>query len=210
MNGYERRKLRSRESILRSAIELFRSSGIRKVSVAQIAKKSGVDPVTVYNNFGSKEELVREAMETLMSSHWELSAEVLRSEGGFAERLRRLIELKRELASGASNELFASAMRDDPRIAEMARAHYADEVLPALEAFIKDGKAEGAVRSDVSAATLRAYIDLLLEAGRSRPELFVSSGGMSSLAEDIWKLFLYGICGAPPAAKAKAKKKTAK
>jgi len=203
VNGYERRKQRSRESILRSAIELFRSGGIRKVSVAQIAKKSGVDPVTIYNNFGGKEELVREAMGTLMRSHWELSREVLESEGSFTERLKRLIELKRELASGASNELFAGAMQDDPRIAEMARAHYVDEVLPALDAFIKAGKAEGALRSDLSASTLRAYIELLLEAGRSHPELFSSRGGMASLTEDIWKLFLYGICGPARAGKSK-------
>jgi len=213
VNGYERRKLRSRESILRSALELFRASGIRKVSVAQIAKRSGVDPVTVYNNFGSKEELAREAIGELIRSHWVVARAAIEGSGSFSERLRRLIEAKREEAAGSSSELFADAMRDDPAIARMIKDNYANEVLPVIDAFIKKGQAEGAVRADISASTLRAYIELLLEASRSHPGLASSERGLSALTEEMWALFLYGICGSPPAAKSpapKAKKKTAR
>ena len=58
MDGFERRKEQSKEDIRRAAEELFSKFGADKVSVNDIARKAGVSQATIYNNFGSKDELV--------------------------------------------------------------------------------------------------------------------------------------------------------
>jgi AcrR family transcriptional regulator len=57
LDGFERRRERKKESIRRAALELFKINGIKKVSIAEIAKKAHVSPVTIYNHFGDKNTL---------------------------------------------------------------------------------------------------------------------------------------------------------
>lgn len=197
VNGYERRKQRSRESILKSALELFQAKGIKKVSIGEIAKVSGVDPVTIYNNFGSKESLVREAIAALMQAHWEVSRKIIEGEGPFPARLKRLVDAKIEQARRSSGELFASALADDPQISAMIASQYEKEVLPALDAFIRSGQAEGSVKRSISSTTLHVYIEMLLEMLSSRPELLEGGRDLPGLTEELWELFLYGICDGP-------------
>ena len=54
----------SKEDIRKAAWELFGQFGVDKVSMADIAKKAGVSQATIYNNFGSKEALIREFVTT--------------------------------------------------------------------------------------------------------------------------------------------------
>jgi AcrR family transcriptional regulator len=54
------RKAQKKEIIQRTALELFKLYGFKKVSVNDIAVRTVVSPVTVYNHRGSKHDLVRE------------------------------------------------------------------------------------------------------------------------------------------------------
>ena len=60
MDGFARRKEQSKEEIRKAAWELFSQFGVDKVSMTDIARKAGVSPATIYNNFDSKEALARE------------------------------------------------------------------------------------------------------------------------------------------------------
>ena len=66
MDGFERRKERSKEEIRQAAEELFSQFGADKVSVNDIAHKAGVSQATIYNNFGSKDELLRDYHNTIV------------------------------------------------------------------------------------------------------------------------------------------------
>ena len=67
MDGFERRKEQSKEDIRRAAEELFSRFGAEKVSVNDIARKAGVSQATIYNNFGSKDELVHDYRKSIVS-----------------------------------------------------------------------------------------------------------------------------------------------
>ncbi|MFD4672044.1 TetR/AcrR family transcriptional regulator [Lentzea sp. NPDC058450] len=52
----------TRRDILRSAAELFSADGYARVTVAEIAKRAGVAPQTVYSSAGSKSEILLEVV----------------------------------------------------------------------------------------------------------------------------------------------------
>ncbi|NEU98329.1 TetR/AcrR family transcriptional regulator [Bradyrhizobium uaiense] len=52
-----------REKILETAIRLFELEGIQAVGIERIIAESGVTKMTMYNQFGSKEALIVEALE---------------------------------------------------------------------------------------------------------------------------------------------------
>lgn len=65
---------RPRERILASARALFYRDGIRAVGVETIAAEAGSNKMTLYRNFGSKEELIAEYLRgevTAVEAHWD-------------------------------------------------------------------------------------------------------------------------------------------
>jgi AcrR family transcriptional regulator len=53
----------ARERLLRSADELFYSEGVQSVGIDRIIEHAGVAKASLYNSFGSKEELVHASLE---------------------------------------------------------------------------------------------------------------------------------------------------
>ncbi|MFK8847602.1 TetR/AcrR family transcriptional regulator [Streptomyces sp. Ac-502] len=59
----ERKKLQTERRVWRTAVELFLERGFEKVSVQEIAAAAEVSKMTVFNYYGSKEDLVLKPME---------------------------------------------------------------------------------------------------------------------------------------------------
>jgi len=97
VNGFERRKEQKKESIRRAALELFKLYGTKKVSISEIAEKAGVSQVTIYNHFGSKEELVRDTVKKMLLSLMERYQVMMESEQPFLKSTSVcLISLEKE------------------------------------------------------------------------------------------------------------------
>jgi AcrR family transcriptional regulator len=85
----------ARERILAAAYELFSSRGIRAVGVDEIVERAGVARMTVYRQFGSKDELVVAFLarrEALWTDGW-LRADVERRATDPAERLLAIFDV---------------------------------------------------------------------------------------------------------------------
>ena len=85
MRGFERRKERSRESIRRAALELFSGYGFDKVSLSDIARRARVSQVTIYNHFGSKEQLVQEVIRTALTELIDSVRQIIRGDRPFLD-----------------------------------------------------------------------------------------------------------------------------
>ncbi|MFI7616554.1 TetR/AcrR family transcriptional regulator [Nonomuraea terrae] len=60
-------------AILRAALEVFVERGIEGLSIEQVAKRAGVGKLTVYRRWATKEELVSQAIQTMVSDELTLS-----------------------------------------------------------------------------------------------------------------------------------------
>lgn len=198
VDGYQKRKQRSRERIVRTALELFAVEGIRRVSVAEIAKKSGVNPVTIYNHFESKSGLVREVVQHLVADHWSRFRSILEEDAPFVQKIAKIVSLKKEMAGLYHSDLMRSAISDDGEIRAAIDSLFKNEIDPLLVKLLKRGQREGAVRSDLSIDALRIYIDMFTDVARAHPELFSGPGRLSRTTRDVWTLFLHGLSGSSP------------
>ncbi|HET7616621.1 MAG TPA: TetR/AcrR family transcriptional regulator, partial [Bacillales bacterium] len=89
MDGFERRRERKKENIRRAALELFTTHGVQKVSVAEIARKANVSQVTIYNYFGSKSDLLRDAIKKFMEETWENYHVLLAGNAPFPDKIKQ-------------------------------------------------------------------------------------------------------------------------
>ena len=195
MNGNELRKRKKRDAITRAAADLFGAHGIRRVSIAEIAAKADVNPVTVYNHFHDKDELVRALVEDLIDGEWAKYRGVLESDRPFLNRLEAIMTEKIAWARAHEGGLLGAALAESQAVRDLVASFFADKVTPLLMKFLREGQAEGIVRKKLSLEALNLYLEMFTGLARTHPQLFAGENKLGKTAKDVWDLFLHGLVG---------------
>lgn len=127
-----------RESIVSCARELFKQYGYKKVSMDEIALKSGVTKKTIYRYFHDKEELFQYFITEELSQMKEIFDEVENLESAFLEKLTK--GLKEILLFRKNSEFIRCIMIDINKGGCMLPnilKKYDDEVIDYLEEKIQ-------------------------------------------------------------------------
>ena len=199
MDGFERRKEQSKEDIRRAAWELFSQFGVDRVSIVDIARKAGVSQATIYNNFGSKEALVREfvtgAVEHLVSS----AQQILTPKMSFQEKMAAFFRFISDMLvsgqpSAAERVIFSSLdLQNDPEIKKIRTAAQ-EKMTDLMLGLIQEGKEQGQVNPELSEAALRIYFEVFMEAFSS-PQLQQQYYQNPGLVQELGSLMLNGLSG---------------
>src|ERR1700683_719133 len=89
----------ARERLLKAASELFYAEGVHTVGIDRVIERAGVAKASLYNTFGSKDELVRASLE---GRHAATSARITRYLERYSDPRERLLGVFE-----AQGELFA-------------------------------------------------------------------------------------------------------
>jgi len=198
MNGFERRKERKKDAVRAAALELFRDYGVRKVTVGEIAGKAAVSPVTIYNHFGGKEELVRDVVKHFILDLLERYRAIMVSERPFLERLEMIVFDKTQIARQFNEEFMQKIMSDDPEIRRFIDSVFETQVSDLMTDFFHEGRREGCIRPDVSRETFLLHLDVFRRGIQAHPALFSSPEHNESLVREMSHLYLYGVMGQKP------------
>lgn len=199
MNGFERRKERNKDSIRRAALELFGNYGIQKVTMADIATKAGVSPVTIYNHFGSKEDLVRDTVKELAETYQRKYQEILRSDRPFLERLETVMFDKIETFKLYHSEFIWTMVSEDPEMLEFITDFFETRLRPMMDEFYREGQREGFIDSSLSMDSIMLYLQIVRDGfrayARTHPEVFSGKEGAIGLLKEMWILITFGLVG---------------
>ena len=117
----------ARERLLAAASELFYAEGVHTVGIDRVIERAGVAKASLYNTFGSKDELVRAYLE---SRHEQTSRRIMRYLERYSvprERLLGVFEAQGEVfaAPGFRGCAFVSASAESPgELVEQAADEY--------------------------------------------------------------------------------------
>ena len=193
MDGFERRKEQKKDSIRRAAIELFRTYGFGKVSVFDIARKAHVSHVTIYNHFGSKEELVHDVIKTAISGLVEDSRSVIESDRPFLEKLELIVLNKAETAGQYQGELMRTVIRDNPVMQRFVESLWTQEVEGLIHELVDEGKKLGYIDEELSWEAVWYYFEIIRRGALASADSLVNIKVDDKLARDLNQLFLYGL-----------------
>ncbi len=193
----ERRIERNKERILRAALELFRVHGIRKAAINDIAQKAGVSPATVYNHFGSKEDLVRSAVKHFLTSAVADLRKII--EGGlpFLEKLEQIILYKSDILGQYQGEFMQTLISEDPEIRHIVDAVYLVEIRQSIIDFYEEGKRQGYVNPELSTETIMRYSLIVRSGMAAESSLSEDPEHNRKWLQELTPLFLYGRLGKP-------------
>jgi AcrR family transcriptional regulator len=188
MDGFERRKEQSKEDIRRAAEELFSRFGADKVSVNDIARKAGVSQATIYNNFGSKDELVHDYRKSIVNMVAGRFREILVWKKSYLEKLQGLLQSCIDIADRYKIEVERSEVIQ-------SRDSIGREIENSFREFIKEGKEQGNLRSDISDEAIITYIKFFQQGISNNAGIHEKMRHDVKLSQDLLLLFIYGVSG---------------
>lgn len=191
MNGFEKRKNEKMKGILAAAFDLFRKEGIDAAKITDIAEKANVSKVSIYNYFGSKEELARQVMYDYMDKKAEEFKSFMCSDLSFREKFDLMISLDmnsvNELTDGSTDGLINNDILLSPQVQQFLQAYAETRIKPLLLELIDQGKQEGDIDNKIETATILMYIQAI--------NGILSSPITMKQRTDLGKLFIYGLRG---------------
>jgi AcrR family transcriptional regulator len=186
MDGFARRKEQSKEDIHKAAWELFSQFGVERVSIVDIARKAGVSQATIYNNFGSKETLIREFVTTMVDQLMNRVQEVLSYDKPYWEKMAAFIHIIAEMmANGRPSEGNVTgftnnyALQNDPEIKKIRDSAQGRMTVLLL------GLSENALL-----VYFKAFMDIFID-----PQFQQQYYKNPKLVQDLGSLMMYGLGG---------------
>lgn len=202
----EKLDTQSRQQQIRlAALQLIATHGVRRLSVAALARQVGLSPGAIYRHFKSKGDVLDAALD-LIGDMLLTTVRAAKSEAGSPlDALHRLLvrhlRLIRENSAIPrivfSEEVFSGAPERKTRIHEIIRSY-----LEAVAEIVREGQKEDEIRRDLDPDTVA-----LLFLGIVQPAAIlwhVSEGRFHATrhAELAWKLLLQAIAHAESATRA--------
>lgn len=195
MNGFERRTIRKRKDICKSAFELFCTLGVQKTSIAQIAKKANVSQVTIYNYFGSKENLIKECFKDFMEEKLKQYENLLKEKLTFLQIIEKIVFDKSQSVKMMNPDFIQKILLRDRDMKLFIDDFYKNKVIPLMIRLIEKGRSEGYVNKDISNEAFLFYIGIFKEATNQHE---LTSKLSKSAMQDLASLFFYGLMGEKP------------
>ena len=195
MDGSERRKEQKKEKIRRAAFELFGVYGFKKVSVNDIANKAGVSPVTIYNHFRSKDDLVRDVVKTQFDDMLKKYREIIYGEGAFPEKLGAIIFDKSRIVSQFQGELAQTLFQDEPEMQQYVETIWQGDAVAMTLDLLEQGRQEGYVNVQTSPEVLMMYLKIIRDGFAASPELTAEIAKNPESVRELTQIILYGMLG---------------
>ncbi|WP_068775030.1 TetR/AcrR family transcriptional regulator [Paenibacillus sp. FJAT-26967] len=191
MNGFERRREQKRQSICRAALKLYMRHGLRDVGIVAIAKAAGVSQVTIYNYFGSKEDLTRDVIANYLDQYLKEFEAFCQGELPYQEKLEQLL-LRSSKFDSLHTQFIDTFLSDAPEMAEIVKTYEA-KLIPLFVAFIGEGKRLGFFNSSLSTDTILFYINLFSSQALQRLREEQDENRKRQMYKELFVIFFNGV-----------------
>ena len=171
----------ARERILQAVDDLFYREGVRAVGVDAVIARAGVNKMSLYRNFGSKDQLIAAFLEERNHQYWSWWDSIMRRHEGDARR--QLLGLFEELQARVTRKGYrgcpfvnlAAELSDVGHPARAVITRHKQELRRRLREL---GKGAGAKDPD----TLSESLTLLVEGAYASSQTCGAGGPANSLA----------------------------
>jgi len=193
-SGFQRRKEQSRERIKRAASELFQTHGVKKTSLADIAERASVSPVTIYNHFGNKDGVVKAVFKDILDATIVSMLGVVEGDGSFPEKLEGLIFAKLAMLRDHGDTVVQAMSSSDPELRELIE-HTTSQSTRAFMQLLAEGRQQGYIDPAISDRSVMLFIEMFREFSANHKLLTGDSEQDLRMSQELSTLFFYGIMG---------------
>lgn len=191
MNQYQKTTEKKKQAIIQAALQLFKEKGFKETSIKSIAEVAEVSPVSIYNYFGGKDNLVALCVNDLFEEIIQQAEDILKSNLDFKTKLDHAFALCQEKMSQQISAYFQDKMVEDSVFSTLLTRAITAKKRDIYRAYIELGKEEGLIAEDLSTELILNVMDALNGMGNQLDH----SDNLETEVDQIHQIFLYGIFG---------------
>ncbi len=195
MNGFAKRAELIREKIKKTVMEMLKTWEPRKIRIADIAAEANVSQVTIYNYFGSKEALLREAFKDYMEKSFADFESFIATEPTMKEIVQYSLTYDREAIHSYSPDFFRQFLIDDREMYEYMEELYRERAVKLIVRLIEERKKRGEISSKLSTSSILLFFNMFKDKSKEVLDMAQQSGDPEGFVEEIIRLFYYGLHG---------------
>ena len=191
MNQYQKTTEKKKQAIIQAALRLFKEKGFKETSIKSIAEVAEVSPVSIYNYFGSKDNLVALCVNDLFEEITQQAEDILKSNLAFNTKLDQALDLCQEKMSQQISYYFQDKTLRDPAFSSLLTKAITAKKRDIYRTYINLGKEEGLIARDLSTELILNVMYALNSVGNQ----LAHSDNLETDVKQIHQIFLYGILG---------------
>ena len=191
MNQYQKTTEKKKQAIIQAALCLFKDKGFKETSIKSIAEVAEVSPVSIYNYFGGKDNLVALCVNDLFEEVTQQAEDILNSDLDFKTKLDHAFALCQKKMSQQISSYFQDKMVEDSVFSTLLTSAITAKKRDIYRAYIHLGKEEGLIAKDLSTELVLNVMDALNGMGNQLDH----SDNLETEVDQIHQIFLYGIFG---------------
>ena len=191
MNQYQKTTEKKKQAIIQAALRLFKEKGFKEMSIKSIAEVAEVSPVSIYNYFGGKDNLVALCVNDLFEEIAQQAEDILNSDLDFKTKLDHAFALCQEKMSQQISDYFQDKTVRDPAFSSLLTKAITAKKRDIYRTYINLGKEEGLIARDLSTELILNVMDALNSVGNQ----LAHSDNLETDVKQIHQIFLYGILG---------------
>ena len=169
MNQYQKTTEKKKQAIIQSALSLFKEKGFKETSIQSIAKVAEVSPVSIYNYFDKKDNLVALCIN-------ELFKDIIQ-------------EAENILLSQQISNYFQEKTLEDPTFTKLMTKAIDEKKREIYRAYIELGKNENIIAKDLSTEVILNVMSALNSTGNH----LSPNKNIEDETKQIHHILLYGI-----------------
>jgi AcrR family transcriptional regulator len=153
---------RKQFQITKTASNLFRRHGVRRVSVEEVCREAGVSKATFYKYFPNKIALVKSILDTMTDRALARTQEIIEMDAPFEEKARLLVDDRLEGIRRMGDDFIRDFYDADAEIAELVE-EVTERSHRTFTDFLVEAQRRGDLRSDVRPEFVLRVLDKLNE-----------------------------------------------
>lgn len=175
----------------------MRTSELKRIRIADIAKQANVSQVTIYNYFGSKEALIHEVFITYVNKAVRDFEEYMNGGHTLKEKIEHILLLEKESYREFPPGLIKELLKEDPELSRYIDEVFKEKTIPITVRIINEGKASGEISPHISVESVLAFIQVYMNQIEAILDMAQQSGDIEAFLEGMVHMFFYGVCGKP-------------
>ncbi|MBI5210659.1 MAG: TetR/AcrR family transcriptional regulator [Elusimicrobia bacterium] len=179
------------ERLVEGAGQLFFKHGIRRVTVDEICRGSGVSKMTFYRHFPDKTAVALKVLEGIVARMRRQLREVEMLDLPFEAKLQRILELKMDHARQYSKDFFRELLAGSDPALERYVSEEDHRSLQEVRNIFVIAQRMGDIRRDIKVDLLIHALDRMREA-LADEQLHGLYPDLPSLMQEVLDLFCYG------------------
>jgi AcrR family transcriptional regulator len=191
--GFFKRMVKQR--IIEEASELFGRSGVKSITMDDLARNLGISKRTIYENFKDKESLLISCIDAFHLSNRAFTEKVFLEADNVAEAILTMLQRNAEQVAQQQFSLISDIRKYYPQVYKERLTNLNVHKYKEMEQMIQRGIKEDVFRENLNPKVIAHFFCRQLE-DIARNARYLEEFSLSDIFENITMTFLRGICTA--------------